>query len=183
MSAENPTTRVEYCEIPDVPGYRFGSDGSAQSCWAGSGRGSYLCDKWHDLSLNLTRGRRYLTVCIRRGGKRIKTALHPLVLEAFAGPPPPGMECRHKDDNALNNRIDNLVWGNRFENMDDRRRNGLMVCGEKQWTAKVTEDEVREMRRRYERGNVLQKQLADEYGVTYQLVHCIVKRKTWKHVV
>lgn len=183
MSDVDLTAPIDYRQLSDCEGYRFGSNGSIQSCWAGSGNGSYLSDQWHDLNLRLVKGRKYLTVCIKRGGKRFKTAVHPLILEAFAGPAPPGMECRHKDDNPLNNRADNLVWGTRFENMDDRRRNGIMVRGEKQWMAKMTEPEIREIRSRYSAGGVTLQQLADQFGITYQTVHNIVIRKTWKHVV
>lgn len=50
--------------------------------------------------------------------------VHRLVLEAFIGPCPPGMECRHLDDNKTHNRLPNLCWGTRIENRADMIRNG-----------------------------------------------------------
>lgn len=39
--------------------------------------------------------------------------VHALVLEAFEGPRPPGMEGCHSDGNPSNNRLSNLQWGTR----------------------------------------------------------------------
>jgi len=64
-------------------------------------------------------------VDLRANGKRSNRLVHRLVLEAFVGPCPPGMECCHFDDNPSNNCLDNLRWGTRMENFDDRARNGI----------------------------------------------------------
>jgi hypothetical protein len=58
----------------------------------------------------------YLFVEVR--GRR--RAIHQLVLEAFVGPRPPGMEGCHNDDNPANNHISNLRWDTHAENMRDR---------------------------------------------------------------
>jgi hypothetical protein len=54
-----------------------------------------------------------------------------LVLEAFAGPRPDGMDALHRDDNPTNNRFDNLRWGTRSDNLFDAVRNGGKARGEK----------------------------------------------------
>lgn len=51
--------------------------------------------------------------------------IHRLVLEAFVGVCPEGMECCHFDDDPSNNRLGNLRWATRNENMLDRSRNGI----------------------------------------------------------
>jgi hypothetical protein len=56
---------------------------------------------------------------IQRGHK-----VHRLVLEAFVGPCPEGMQCRHLDGNPSNNRLENLCWGTPIENWDDKVRHG-----------------------------------------------------------
>src|SRR5271167_2615180 len=48
--------------------------------------------------------------------------LHRLVLLAFVGPCPEGMECRHLDGNHLNNRLGNLEWNTHLVNMQDKIR-------------------------------------------------------------
>jgi hypothetical protein len=50
--------------------------------------------------------------------------LHHLVLEAFVGPRPPGMQCRHINGDSLDNRLENLAWGTASEDNYDRVRNG-----------------------------------------------------------
>lgn len=54
--------------------------------------------------------------------RRIRLAS--LVLLAFVGPRPDGMEVLHWDDNPDNNTLENLRYGTRSENMHDRVRNG-----------------------------------------------------------
>lgn len=51
--------------------------------------------------------------------------VHHLVLEAFVGPRPAGQEGRHLNDNPIDNRLENLAWGTRSQNLHDRVRNGI----------------------------------------------------------
>lgn len=66
----------------------------------------------------------YVTIALCRGKERILFRLHRLVLEAFVGACPPGMECRHLDGNPSNNCLSNLKWGTNFENMQDKIKHG-----------------------------------------------------------
>ena len=63
-------------------------------------------------------------VSLSSGGRAVDAYTYRLVLEAFTGPCPPGMEALHWDDNVGNNAIHNLRWGTRAENMRDMSRNG-----------------------------------------------------------
>ena len=56
-----------------------------------------------------------------RGTRRY---VHQLVLEAFVGPRPDKMECRHLDGDRLNPHVTNLAWGTRSQNTQDRVRHG-----------------------------------------------------------
>ena len=73
----------------------------------------------------------YLVVDLSVNGKTTTRRVHRLVIEAFAGPPDDGHECRHLDGDKTNNRIDNLVWGTRSENAFDRVRHGTHATGSK----------------------------------------------------
>lgn len=67
----------------------------------------------------------HLQVELRSGGlPRWVPKIHQLVLLAFVGPYPEGMEVRHLDGDPANNRLDNLRYGTRSENMYDRVRHG-----------------------------------------------------------
>ncbi len=57
-------------------------------------------------------------------GKQRTRLVHSLVLGAFVGPRPEGMECRHLDGDKTNNRLGNLAWGTHSDNMQDRVRHG-----------------------------------------------------------
>lgn len=50
--------------------------------------------------------------------------VHRLVLLAFVGPAPEGMEGCHNDGDATNNRLDNLRWDTRSANNYDRVKHG-----------------------------------------------------------
>ena len=67
-------------------------------------------------------------LCDDRG--QITRKVHHLVLAAFVGPRPAGMEALHADDNPINNHATNLRWGTRLTNAADRRRNGGYALGD-----------------------------------------------------
>src|SRR5262245_35009916 len=56
------------------------------------------------------------------GRNRTRMVYH-LVLEAFIGPCPKGMEARHLDDDTSNDRLSNLAWGTSSQNKQDIIRN------------------------------------------------------------
>jgi len=66
----------------------------------------------------------YGTVRLCGYGKRTTQYIHVLVLTAFRGPCPDGMECCHNDGDPVNNRLDNLRWDTHGENMLDKVRHG-----------------------------------------------------------
>lgn len=71
-------------------------------------------------------------VKLSKDGRSVHAALHRLVLAAFAGPPPDGCEALHNDGNPANNRVENLRWGTRSENLRDSVRHGTH-----HWAAKT----------------------------------------------
>lgn len=74
---------------------------------------------------------RYLFVRLCRNGGNQKVYIHRLVAEAFIGPCPTGMEVLHWDDDKRNNRVSNLRWGTRSDNLRDLVRNGNHVQANK----------------------------------------------------
>lgn len=63
-------------------------------------------------------------ISLAYNAKNVDAYVYRLVLEAFVGPCPDGMEALHWDDDFDNNRIENLRWGTRTDNMRDMSRNG-----------------------------------------------------------
>ena len=69
--------------------------------------------------------------------------------------------------------------------MKDAYENGTQSAlthrGEQTNTAKLTEDDVREIRNKYD-GDATQVELAEEYGVTQANISLIVRGEKWSHV-
>jgi hypothetical protein len=66
----------------------------------------------------------YVTVALCRNNKRHYRLVHRLVLVAFVGPCPDGMEGCHYDGDPSNNALSNLRWDTRSANTYDRVRHG-----------------------------------------------------------
>jgi HNH endonuclease len=118
-----------------------------------------------------------LTLRSRKGG--VLKAVHRLVLEAFVGPCPEGMECRHLDGNRTNNRLDNLAWGTRIENHEDMKRHGTRPTGSRHHKAKINESDIPEIIRMRSAEITLQS-IAERFGITRQNVCLIVNGKAWR---
>lgn len=97
---------------------------------------------------------RYLTFKAFRGGKHRTIYVHRLVLEAFHGPCPEGMEARHLNGDARDNRAVNLAWGTHQENVQDTIRHGRKARGVACSFAKLTEEDLKVIRAwpRYKHG-------------------------------
>lgn len=57
-----------------------------------------------------------------------------------------------------------------------------VFLGESHPHARLTVEQVREIRLRYAAGGTSQQSLGDEYGVSQAVISAIVRRKTWRHV-
>lgn len=68
--------------------------------------------------------REHLAIALYANGTRRDYQLHHLVLEAFVGPRPPGMDGCHWNDDPSDNRASNLRWDTRSANAFDSVRNG-----------------------------------------------------------
>lgn len=66
----------------------------------------------------------YPRVNLCRNGSYTQRTVHSLVLEAFVGPCPPGMECLHGNGIRTDARLVNLRWGTSKENKADMVRHG-----------------------------------------------------------
>lgn len=70
---------------------------------------------------------RYRTVLLSPGGGKVRNhTVHSLVLAAFVGPRPEGMDVCHGDGDCTNNRLDNLRYDTREANVEDMRRHGSL---------------------------------------------------------
>src|SRR5690348_13366812 len=64
-------------------------------------------------------------VCLCKDGKVYKRLVHHIVLEAFVGPCPEGLEaCHFPDRNPANNHVTNLRWDSHANNGKDMVKHG-----------------------------------------------------------
>lgn len=71
----------------------------------------------------------YLSVSLSKSGKRRTAYVHVIVAEAFQGPRPHGLVCRHLNGNPVDNRPENLAWGTHQESVNDTLRHGKYSNG------------------------------------------------------
>jgi hypothetical protein len=88
----------------------------------------------------------YLVVDLRIANVRKTSYVHRLVLEAFVGPCPPDMECRHLNGIRDDARLVNLAWGTRQEQAEDKVRHGTQTFGDAHHNTKVLDVDVRRIR-------------------------------------
>ena len=89
--------------------------------------------------------------------------------------------CHHCDNPACVNPA-HLFLGTNEDNMADMVAKGRQVRGELHGRAKLTEAEVRAIRREYAVGDITYREIGEQYRVSLPLIHNIVHRKRWKHV-
>jgi hypothetical protein len=162
---------IEYRHVPGIIGWCVGSDGSAWSCKPKNGRGMWKLP-WRRLATKLNR-KGYLEL-----GSNL---IHHLILISFAGERPNEEVGRHLNGIKTDNRPINLAWGSRKDNADDAKRNGRTLLGEDSRSAKLTESQVLEIRRR-RAGGERGANLAREFGVTSPTICAIFKRRKWRHI-
>ncbi len=99
-------------------------------------------------ALRIGRGNGYLMTTLRLAPGNYKTFyVHRLVLNAFKPEPTEKVECRHLDGNKTNNRLENLCWGTRSENIADRLGHGSSNRGSRHGLSKLNEKQVIEIKR------------------------------------
>jgi len=169
---------VEYREIDGFPGYRVGSDGTI---WSKRLSGGRIAREWRQMTGGFDRnGYRKVTLC--NSGSQVCWRVSRIVIVAFHGPAPAGMECCHRNGDKTDDRAENLRWGTHCDNIRDKLIHGTHQIGNSHPTRKLTESQVVEIRRRWAAGGVTQFQLAAEFGVKNVTICAVVTRRNWRHV-
>ena len=119
---------------------------------------------------------------IRIDGVTVKA--HRFSYELHFGPIPPGMFVCHRCDVPLCVSPEHLFLGNDLVNMRDMIAKGRSVHhnGERATKAKLTEDQVREIRRAYLAGDGSMGTIGARFGVGKGAVMGILSGRNWRHV-
>lgn len=117
---------------------------------------------------------------IYKGGRQ--ALAHRVVYELINGVIPDGLCVCHRCDNRSCVRPNHLFLGTNRENIDDMIKKGRMLKGEQHGRAKLTNEEVFQIRNGANSG-VKQKTLARDHHVSKQLISRIVNGDLWKHLI
>lgn len=122
-------------------------------------------------------------------GKPINCLIHCLVAEAFIGQRLPGMEVNHKNLNRLDNVVTNLEYVTHSENnlhsyRNSKRKAPEMPRGEAHHNAKLTTEQVMEIKKTYQRRKIGFgiTALARKFKVDHHTIRSIIIGETWKEV-
>lgn len=127
----------------------------------------------------------YHNVRLPVGGKFKSVLVHRLIMLAFVGERPAGMEINHKNGIRTDNRLENLEYITHSENIlysmhilkTMRSHPGMTSI-----QSKLTDDIVREIRQLYLLGGASYLSLSIKFNVSPSLIGYIVTRKRWQHI-
>ena len=173
---------TELRPVPDFPGYFVSRDGEVWSQWILSeaphcaqkvrAKDAVLGDKVSKLKAVRSRSG-YLLVALIKDGRWQRISVHRLVMSAFCGPCPPGMEVCHNNGVRDDNRLENLRYDTHKGNMLDRYRHGTAR------TAKLTPIDALAIRQLAWIG-VPSEDIASMFRVNVVTVDSIAANRSWR---
>jgi hypothetical protein len=163
----NAAVREVWRSVPKFPGYEVSDLGRVRS-WRRPGRvrenlarPSRAADNPPYARKQVFSKRGYYTVILRRDAKSFLKTVHTLVLSAFVGPRPPGQQGRHLNGCTKDNALLNLSWGTPSDNQRDKIAHGTYQYGQKNPSAKLSDDRAAAIRS----SSAPLKVLSAQYGV------------------
>lgn len=174
--------KVHYCEIPGFSGYEAGTDGSIWSFWVVGCKARIDRRRRKKMRFcNDTNGYPMVTLYKDRG-KPKRVRVHSIILTTFICPRPLGLEACHRNGDREDNRLGNLRWGTHQSNNMDKRRHGTAPVGEKNPTAKLTDNTVIALRRVREEEKISFRELGKRFNVCADTAHRACTKRTWGHL-
>lgn len=173
----------EWRTVPDFPGYEVSNAGDVRSITRAVPHQHVtktIFGKPKKPRPQKNGGQLRLTLSHERTCKSV--FVHRLVMAAFVGPLPAGKLVRHLNGNPHDNRLENLAYGDAFENAADAIKHGATARGERSRKSTLNDRKIREIRAFARDPRISQRLLAEMYGVTPANITCIVLRQTWDHV-
>lgn len=129
-------------------------------------------------------GRGYKLVSFKINGLRKNHYVHRLVAENFLQNPNNLSQVNHIDGNKANNAVWNLEWVTNQQNRDHATRNGLIAYGESNGLAKMTLNQVKEIKEIFKKNPLANKtHIGKHYGVSCTAIIKILKGQRWSKAI
>lgn len=172
--ANDKSDNERWRSIPDYPGYEVSDRGRVRSYYAQNGKAWHIA-KTPQRILSPTRvGYKKVSLQHKNGERHIRHVAH-LVLLAFKGDCPDGMEVCHNDNNKHNNCLDNLRYDTHFNNMQDSVGMKKSFPGRK-----LTKEDVLAIRKKYNEGTLSRAELAQEFNISQAAISSVCTGRTYK---
>jgi hypothetical protein len=208
---DTPTQMIEYRTIERLPRFRIGNNGTVWRHVGVNVPDDLRMRLWdHPASWKFVRphekrqhgkhtGYLYVRV-VDKDGEQSFPLIHRLVLEAFVGPCPVGMQACHADGDRQNNRPGNLRWDTCKANMADKKTHETWdgICRRKGRVPKphvismakvhrtkgdrMSQRHVEALRKDHATGYFTLRELAQKYSLNDKQVWRIVHRVTHREV-
>lgn len=117
-----------------------------------------------------------------RYGRIGNNLAHRVAYEANYGPIPEGLVVRHKCDVPKCVRPDHLELGTHADNSRDMTSRKRQAFGERQGSARLTEEDILEIRQLYSDRSIKLEEIADRYQIVPNFVSQIALGQKWKHL-
>lgn len=122
-------------------------------------------------------GAGYAFANLSKDGRARKFNVHVIVLEAFVGQRPEGMQACHGNGDRTDPRLENLRWDTAKANAGDREIHGTTFRGESSCNAKLTMAQVDEIRK----SKISSLKLAGCYGVASSTIRAVRLHVNWRN--
>ena len=123
----------------------------------------------------------YELINLFQNKKRFTGLVHRLIMKTFIGES--SLTVNHIDGIKTNNRLDNLEYCTRSQNIKHSFNTGLHShIGEKNTNSILKNEDVLLIRKLNKEYNIKQKTLSLLFGVNNRSISNIVLRKSWRHI-
>lgn len=123
--------------------------------------------------------RGYQHVTLYRDNAQKRHSVHVLMMLAFVGPRPEGMNVCHNNGNPSDNRLPNLRYDTQSSNQLDRVEHDTHVRGLRNPRNRHSENDIRTIRSLYATGKYSQREIGEMYGVRQAAISGVVLRRSW----
>lgn len=122
--------------------------------------------------------------CVLYNNERKKAYLlvHRVVAQNFISKTEEQIQVNHKNGVKTDNRVENLEWVTRKENIDHSIENGLTKIGSDSTSSKLKDNQVLEIRELFSSQKYSYSELGRMFNVDGAGIGRIIRGETWKHL-